>query len=169
VVVYECVREPVYPRDKPWNEYELSCAECSKTYTFLEGNLMLKADIDERGQRTSRWHEKQRSIMASASVKQLLDKLVERLDQEKSMAAKYRALGGDVSWDRHSAASSSERTYRSKFRSSRAIADSTDARDLRWLLNFLGLQDQQLTRDLEELDVLWAEANEPILGINTGN
>jgi hypothetical protein len=100
--------------------------------------------------------------MASASVKQLLDKFVERLDQEKSMAAKHRALKG------HSQASGSVRAFRSSFRSSRAIADRTFASDLRWVLDFLGLQDPQLTRDLEELDVLWAEANEPIPGIHIG-
>jgi hypothetical protein len=156
LVVYECTREPVYPGGMPWNEYELSCAECSETYIFLEGKLVFKADVDESKQRRDRCHKKEGSIMASASVKQLLDRFVERLDQEKSMAAKCRALNG------HSAARGGERTFRRNFKNSRSVADNTRASDLRWVLDFLGLQDPQLTRDLEELDVLREEANKPI-------
>jgi hypothetical protein len=140
----------------------LSCADCSKKYTFVDSKLVLKTDAEERKRRQHRWAEKQRSILASAPVRQLLDQFVSRLDREKSVSAKYRALRG------HRVADCTEGTFRKRFIGSRAFAHSTHSMDLRWIQKFLGHQDPQIERDLQELDALWAALKAPVPGVKTG-
>jgi hypothetical protein len=162
ITVYRCVPDHGWPTASVWNEHDLSCADCSKKYTFVDGRLVLKTDAEEWEQRRHRWHEKNRSIMASAPVKRLLDKLVSRLDQEKSVAAKYRALKG------HRVADCTEGTFRKRFISNRSFADTTQTVDLNWILNFVGHQDAQIERELQELEALWSALKEPIPRAKTG-
>ena len=162
ITLYRCVPDHPWPTASVWNEHDLSCNDCSKKYTFLDGKLVLKADAEERERRQHRWAHKQRSIVASAPVKQVLEKLVARLDREKSVAAKYRALKG------HRMADCTEGTFRKRFISSRAFADSTHTMDLPWIFKFLGHRDPQIEQELRELDALWVALKEPLSGVKTG-
>lgn len=91
--------------DHPWAKEsqtrwsgEIRCADCSSEYALYHHydnerlRLVRRADLDMRLQRTAELRRATEALDRSPEVRALIDRLTARVEQEPSMAAKYRLL-----------------------------------------------------------------------------
>jgi hypothetical protein len=100
--------------------------------------------------------------MGRPDVELLLKQLAARLDQEKSLAAKYRLLA------RHHLAHSALATFRKRFADSSTYARTLSPSELPGVMDLLGVSNSSITASLQKLRLLWEGMKKPLPAVVTG-
>jgi hypothetical protein len=116
ITIYRC--SPDHPwGGEAWFENQLNCPNCNEVYQFYPSDdifkkrsrLVLRKDVEDREARRKEWHKKTTAIMEMQAVQRILKQTQSALDQQRSMAAKYRLLR------KYGLAEMSEGTFRRRF------------------------------------------------------
>jgi hypothetical protein len=144
-----------------WWESDIDCQKCSQEYALHDDDaemprLVRQSDLREREKRRQAWYALHRSIMGSPRVQSVLEQFAARLDQEKSVAAKYRLLA------KSGLGGGTEGTFRRRFSGSQAFAKSLSPGQLSQVMDMLGIEDPSISAEVRQLDELWKAVKEPI-------
>lgn len=168
VVVERCTADHPFASADHWWQSRIDCPNCAKGYEVEDDDpgqapkLVLKTEVAKRQSWTQAWHQQRKTIMGLPAVHLLLKQLASRLDQEKSLAAKYRLLA------QHHLASSALATFRKRFTDSSSYAHNLSPTELPGVMDLLGVSDPAITAALQKLQQLWAEMKKPLPAVATG-
>lgn len=153
-----------------WYENELACAACGRTYTFARSDqmlekrdrLVLRKDVAEREEHWKEYLAKTRAIMAMPATQQMLAKATTLLDQQQSVAAKFRFL------NHHGLAGMSESTFRKRFRDSDSYLKDLGAGSLRKIAAMIGTDNPEISTALADAAKCHERHSKPIPTVTTG-
>jgi hypothetical protein len=153
-----------------WYENEIACGACARTYIFAHsdemlekrGRLVLRKEVAEREEHWKKYLAKTQAIMAKAATQQMITKATTLLDQQRSVAAKYRFLNC------HGLAGMSESAFRKRFRGSDAYLKGLGAGALRKIAKMIGTETAEIFTALDDAERCYERYRKPIPTVTTG-
>ncbi len=153
-----------------WFENSIECTDCARTYTFAESEKILdnrsrlvrREDVEEREDHLRQWRAKNADILAMPAAQQILAQAQSALDQQRSVAAKYRLLST------YGLADALESTFRKRFRSSTEFIRGLGAGHLPRLMKMVGNKQPEIIAALSEAEKIWQRAQIRIPTVKTG-
>ena len=169
VVVLDCMPDHPWARaSQRFLKSSLDCNECAKVYLIEDRSrfdlgpvvIVERASVKAREQLLTKWHETGKEILASPKGKGLIQKFIDLLDAQPSMAAMYRILSANQFYV------SSIAKFRKSVQGPGGVADFVkrhhDASDFPRMIAALEMSDLELEKAVQDLDELWNAASAPL-------
>ena len=152
-----------------WYEGSIDCGLCEREYALDQRyptdvpRLVTAVDMKRRENYLAEWHEKSRALKSDPQTQQILSRFATRIDQEKSVAAKYRFLRAT------GLVNGTEGTFRRHFAGATNFANQLSASALTNVLRAINEENSDLTARVDELEKLWKNAHVelPIVATST--
>lgn len=164
-IVDECC--PDHPWAKPhqtWYDQTITCPECRNVYSLekIDGKIYLVLNSEKRKREaiSEKWHDKIKKIKERFESKGHLEALERKIDSMPSMAAIYRELDPVIHFH-HSIS-----TFRNHFKAASNLREWIGWNIHYWsflsILNWLGRQDSELEKLVDEANRLSNDSKEPL-------
>jgi hypothetical protein len=156
-----CTPDHPWPTKSTWFDPTIICTKCAQTYAIAEQDqhygLVYKREIIERTQRRESYETAQNNLMASPQVKEVINRLIELLDRQQSIAACHRLLAA------HQLVSDTYGTFTKRWKGASAWVQShIRTYHLERLIAAVGAQDEYISTAMLELNRLRAECEQSL-------
>lgn len=156
-----CTPDHSYLSNSKWFQARMDCAKCNSIYSLEERGkyygLIEKQEILKRKERYEKYKKAENNFIASKQAKKILQKLIELLDNQRSMAACHRILSGS------NLICESYSTFRKHWESADSwLLKKISAEDLEKVLTVLEIKDDYISEGVSQLKKLWQEYKQPL-------
>jgi hypothetical protein len=150
-----------------WVDWDgrIDCDACRERYRMYAANpserprLALIADVRQKEHRFEEASSAEKAFMASAPVQALIDRLIKRIEQEPSLAAKYRVLKGLGHYYTYG-------TFNRHWRGPAAwVNECIRSTSIPAVLKLLGEEDSALVDHAGRVAELWKLSEQPVPAI----
>ncbi len=174
IVVTHCEPDHPWPTKSKWLETSLDCQDCRKIFVVEDRSgwidlgpvvLVKRSEVQARKEREADYDKAAKELMSSNSVRNAIQRFVQRLKAEPSVAALYRLLNS------RRLIVESEATFRKRLRGLGGVEKW--ARDyarydfhLSDIVSLLGTNEPELAAAIRKVEALRKAANDdvPIVG-----
>jgi hypothetical protein len=170
VVVESCMPDHPWARaSQRFLRSTLNCSTCSEVFQIEDRSgfdlgpvvIVERAAVQAREQLLTKWHETRKQVAASPKGKALIQKFIDLLEAQPSMAAMHRILSAN------GLHVSSIATFRQEVKGPGGIAGLVKRpSEFPNMMAALGISDSELEEDVQELSELWdaAHVELPVVG-----